>query len=292
MSRRSVVLPEPLGPITATFCRRARPDRSPDHLSVPNGLADAAEPAGGQFVAPAASISVCHGRAKRRSAGPHKHRRRQAQSEEDQAHERDRLEITEGSTGLGECRPEELEDRDGRQKGRVLEHADQVVAERGDDRRNRLRQDHSPPGLDGREIEHDRRLPLSARDALDARAVDLGRIAAVVEAQREHAGRERVECQAVDRQDVEEEKELRQQRRAPDELDIRPGGECQWTEPRHSHDGQQRAAHDGDRHPPIVAVKVTTVALEQQRRDLQGVVQVEGHRVPKVQTGGQPSLDP
>src|SRR5438552_8257569 len=115
-------------------------------------------------------------------------RGRIAQEQEDEPDDRQRLEIPVRPARFAQSRPEELVDRDGGEQRRVLEHRDQVVAQRGDDRWDRLGKDDPRPRSDWREVEGDCGFPLPGRDAADAGPVDLRGVRAVVQAEREDPG--------------------------------------------------------------------------------------------------------
>jgi len=74
------------------------------------------------------------------------------------------------------------------------------------------------PGLPAGEVAGFRGFPLAARHVFDAGAIDLRRVGAVVQAEADDAGDQRRERQAEVREDVEEEIELDEQRRAPHEF--------------------------------------------------------------------------
>src|SRR3546814_1723060 len=140
----------------------------------------------------------------------------------EQADHRHRLEVAEGfrADDLGALH--DLDHGDGRQQRRVLEHGNEVVAERWHDRRDGLWQDHAAVAPPWPQVERRRRLPLAARHRLQPGAIDLRQVAAVVQRDAQGAGGERRQDHAVLREDVVDDVDLDEERRRADELDEQP----------------------------------------------------------------------
>ena len=168
--------------------------------------------------------------------------------------------------GAGDGHAEE-----GDQRG-VLHHRDELVAGRRDDHPERLGQHHLAHLLAVGHAERVGGLALAAGHRLDAGPEDLGHVGAVVEAEREDAGRRGLQDQrlvealgqpgvlggevAADRgQRQVEQEHLHDQRRAAEERDVEAGDAVRHRvarDPRQrpeqrQHDGQHDAA-DGDDH--------------------------------------------
>src|SRR5437660_957924 len=76
----------------------------------------------------------------------------------------------------------QLDHRDHRDQGRILEKGDKIIRHRRDHKPQRLWDDHVPKRLQARHPERQRRLHLRSWDRLNARAIVLGFISAVVKA--------------------------------------------------------------------------------------------------------------
>ena len=163
------------------------------------------------------------------------------------AHERERLEVPEGLRSDVLRRVQHLDDGDRREEGRVLEHRNHVVAECGHDRRQRLRQDDAEERPPRAEVERRGRLPLSAGHGIDASPVHFRGVGAVVQAERQHAGRERRGPDADVRHHIEQDIDLDQERRASDEFDHAPRGQRDEPPRRPEERGEEQPGGEGER---------------------------------------------
>ena len=128
------------------------------------------------------------------------------------------------------CAEHEVRDADDGDDGRLLDDGDKLVAERGQDILDCLRQNNQAHRLAGRESHAARCLGLAVVDRLNARADDLCDIRAAVHAHGNNAGgkarkvrnpRNIGDFDADHGKTVEDEHQLHHQRRAADELDVR-----------------------------------------------------------------------
>src|SRR5437879_10292878 len=132
-SRRIVVLPDPLGPMRVTNSPGATVKSSsrsttwsPYFLTTPS-----------KRIISALSDTTLQ--------PSHQYRRGVADQQEQQAGQRVRLDHPEGLGTLLLRPAEHIQHADRQQQGRLLEHRDHIVAERGQDPRHGLRQDDPGP---------------------------------------------------------------------------------------------------------------------------------------------------
>src|SRR5690625_1080427 len=180
-SRRIVVLPEPEGPMRVTrsplSTEKFRPLStvlSPYFLTTSSKRRAGA----GEWGSAAGSVA---GKALLQFS--QEDRGGVARREEDETREDKGLDVGEGARAVVLRRINHLGNGDDKEEGRVLEHRDHPGAQRGHRGPQGLRHDDAVPGAPIRQGQRRRRFPLAGWYRLDARAVDLGHVGGVMDAQ-------------------------------------------------------------------------------------------------------------
>src|SRR5690606_13764713 len=167
-SRRMVVLPEPLGPISVTNSpgatvkfRSSRTVFEPKRLTTFSNRIISLLVSDGSDTTLQPSNQNCTGI---------------TEGQERQARSRPRFGTCATLTRrvLGLHLVDDVEYRDGRQQRHFLEHGNRVIAQRRKHPRHGLRQDHPGPDSPPRQTQRGGGFPLASRHRLDACPVDLG----------------------------------------------------------------------------------------------------------------------
>jgi len=142
----------------------------------------------------------------------------------------------------------QLVDEDDRGDRRALDHADRLVGDAWQDRAHRLRQDDAAEGKGARHTKSRGCDGLVTIHRSHAAADDFGAERGFVQCEAENGRGEGVEPDSHGREDVIDEHQLQQERRAPDEPNVKPRRSPQRRVAGEPQQGEAKPQQEPERH--------------------------------------------